>query len=292
MKSPFRDDKPARIVKPLQSAPTDGLPPPAHGQDVSGKYVASSPNENESHATGPPRSSFPAMFGDMHNQNANAKASTTSDSEAPLPPGIVLGPDGKPCKVCSIGSSFKRYAKMQQKQQQQHDGGAAAGQRRELHTAPERKDTVGMRSEGAKGAAAATAATATTLVVGETSPTEDTATTSSSECPLDVESLGRATWSYLHTMAAYYPTSPSADDQSLMRSHIQGLARFYPCSHCASDFQTKLKEHPVDVSGMEGLSRWLCERHNEVNEKLGKERFDCERVMERWRDGWRDGRCD
>lgn len=36
------------------------------------------------------------------------------------------------------------------------------------------------------------------------------------------------------------------------------------------------------VEGREGLGRWLCEAHNEVNEKLGKERFDCGRWEERW----------
>jgi len=53
-----------------------------------------------------------------------------------------------------------------------------------------------------------------------------------------------------------------------------------------------MKTSPPDVSGREGLSRWLCERHNEVNEMLGKERFDCGKVGERWRDGPADGSCD
>jgi FAD-linked sulfhydryl oxidase len=52
--------------------------------------------------------------------------------------------------------------------------------------------------------------------------------------------------------------------------------------------------NPPDVSGREGLMRWLCQRHNEVNEKLGKERFDCgmKSLGERWKEGPADGRCD
>jgi FAD-linked sulfhydryl oxidase len=52
--------------------------------------------------------------------------------------------------------------------------------------------------------------------------------------------------------------------------------------------------HPPDLSGRAGLSRWLCERHNEVNVKLGKERFECteEKLDERWKDGPKDGRCE
>lgn len=46
------------------------------------------------------------------------------------------------------------------------------------------------------------------------------------------------------------------------------------------------------VEGREGLGRWMCEAHNEVNRKLGKREFECARWEERWRSGWRDGRCD
>jgi FAD-linked sulfhydryl oxidase len=35
----------------------------------------------------------------------------------------------------------------------------------------------------------------------------------------------------------------------------------------------------------------MCEAHNRVNEKLGKEKFDCTKTFERWKDGWRDGSC-
>jgi FAD-linked sulfhydryl oxidase len=66
----------------------------------------------------------------------------------------------------------------------------------------------------------------------------------------------------------------------------------YPCPHCASDFGHKMMENPPDVSSRERLSRWFCERHNEVNERLGKETFDCTKVDERWKDGPPDGSCD
>jgi len=46
------------------------------------------------------------------------------------------------------------------------------------------------------------------------------------------------------------------------------------------------------VEGREGLGRWMCEAHNEVNRKLGKPVFECGRWEERWRTGWKDGTCD
>jgi len=36
----------------------------------------------------------------------------------------------------------------------------------------------------------------------------------------------------------------------------------------------------------------MCQQHNVVNRKLGKPEFDCRKVLERWKDGPKDGRCD
>jgi FAD-linked sulfhydryl oxidase len=36
----------------------------------------------------------------------------------------------------------------------------------------------------------------------------------------------------------------------------------------------------------------MCEQHNVVNKKLGKPEFDCRKILERWKDGPKDGRCD
>ncbi|XP_014671375.1 PREDICTED: FAD-linked sulfhydryl oxidase ALR-like [Priapulus caudatus] len=112
------------------------------------------------------------------------------------------------------------------------------------------------------------------------------------ECPLDIEELGRSTWSFLHTMAAYFPSKPSQQQQSEVHHFITTFSKFYPCPHCADDFRERLKEHPVDASSRRNLSRWMCEEHNVVNRKLGKKEFNCELVDQRWRDGWKDGSCD
>jgi len=53
-----------------------------------------------------------------------------------------------------------------------------------------------------------------------------------------------------------------------------------------------VKGNEPRVEGRDGLGRWMCEAHNEVNRKLGKEVFDCGRWEERWRTGWRNGSCD
>ncbi|CAG2058530.1 unnamed protein product [Timema podura] len=99
------------------------------------------------------------------------------------------------------------------------------------------------------------------------------------QCPLDKDELGRKTWSFLHTMAAYYPEKPSLYQEN-------DVKQFF------STFSRLLKVSPPATKSQEELSQWLCKIHNSVNERLGKSLFDCSRVNERWRDGWKDGSCD
>ncbi|KAJ3745357.1 ERV/ALR sulfhydryl oxidase domain-containing protein [Lentinula detonsa] len=176
-------------------------------------------------------------------------------TEKPLPPGMVLGPDGKPCKVCT---SFRHWK-------------PALATREQA-----RSKTV------ATGAATTVAASSTSAFLQN----------KRANCPPDSEELGRATWTFLHTTAAYYPERPTPTQRANMLTLLRSLPLLYPCSHCAEDFGEDIKVNPPNVSGRAELSRWLCERHNEVNQKLGKETFNCAKTDERWKDGPADGSCD
>jgi len=65
------------------------------------------------------------------------------------------------------------------------------------------------------------------------------------ECPPSSSELGTGTWKLLHSMAAWYPENPTHDDQIAMKGFISTLAKFYPCTYCAADFQENIEKFPV-----------------------------------------------
>jgi len=111
-------------------------------------------------------------------------------------------------------------------------------------------------------------------------------------CPPDRLELGSATWTFLHSLAAYYPDNPTPQHKQDALNIINGLTRLYPCAPCAEDLRDDIPKNPPQVSNSREFSEWMCRLHNRVNVKLGKPEFDCSKVFLRWKDGWEDGSCD
>ncbi|PQQ17887.1 FAD-linked sulfhydryl oxidase ERV1 isoform X1 [Prunus yedoensis var. nudiflora] len=104
-----------------------------------------------------------------------------------------------------------------------------------------------------------------------------------SASPLTKEELGRATWTFLHTLAAQNWIMQS--EQLILRAFIMQmsiLSRMYPCKECADHFQEILRSNPVQAGSHAEFSQWLCHVHNTVNRSLSKPVFPCERVDARW----------
>ncbi len=101
--------------------------------------------------------------------------------------------------------------------------------------------------------------------------------------PPDPEDIGRATWTFLHTMAATYPRDPNEkivqDTYALLRS----LGLLYPCKLCRDEWATQMQNHPPTLRSRAELEKWMCDRHNDVNVRLNKAPFDCSRVHQRWK---------
>jgi FAD-linked sulfhydryl oxidase len=87
----------------------------------------------------------------------------------------------------------------------------------------------------------------------------------------------------LHTMAAYYPDAPTVERKQNTDTFLRSFATVYPCNVCAEDFAQQLQRYPPRLESRREFSRWMCDVHNNVNEQLGKPKFDCEQVDRRWR---------
>ncbi|KAI8150581.1 FAD-linked sulfhydryl oxidase ERV2, partial [Colletotrichum sp. SAR 10_70] len=90
--------------------------------------------------------------------------------------------------------------------------------------------------------------------------------------------LGRASWKLFHTMMARFPEKPTADDSLALKTYIQLFARLYPCGDCASHFRKLLAKYPPQTSSRNAAAGWACFVHNEVNTRLKKEIFDCNKI--------------
>ncbi|XP_073146994.1 FAD-linked sulfhydryl oxidase ERV1 [Henckelia pumila] len=100
--------------------------------------------------------------------------------------------------------------------------------------------------------------------------------------PTTREDLGRATWTFLHTLAAQYPEKPTRQQKKDVKELMAILSRMYPCKECADHFREVLIATPVQAGSHDEFSHWLCHVHNVVNRSLGKLTFPCERVDARW----------
>ncbi|GAA5890137.1 hypothetical protein JCM6882_009239 [Rhodosporidiobolus microsporus] len=203
----------------------------------------------------------------------------TETARAPvLPDGMVLDKDGKPCKACT---AFRSFAGIKKKVPPKPSDGASSA------SSPSSSS-----SAGAFGGATLAGAT---LSSSSSSAPPAPEPVLPSDCPPDVERLGRHTWTFLHTTASYFPPTPSAHQKSSMLGLLRALPTLYPCGSCAGHLGEYMKVNPPETAvekGRDSLEKWLCDVHNEVNERLGKEKFYCPDVAQRWRDGWKDGHCD
>jgi len=98
--------------------------------------------------------------------------------------------------------------------------------------------------------------------------------------------LGHGSWNMLHRLAAKFPATPTQQQRHEIEQFFGLLGQWYPCDECAEHFRAMLADHPVQSGSHVELTSWLCERHNQVNARLGKPQFPCDAasLKEKWGD--------
>ncbi|KAB8073690.1 ERV/ALR sulfhydryl oxidase domain-containing protein [Aspergillus leporis] len=203
------------------------------------------------------------LFPHQPHAAASSSSEKLEDGMTKLPNGVILDKDGKPCRLCTSAASWRNLT----------------------------------RQAKAQGATSTSTSSSTSPSAASKPVAESTSLPQTrDDCPPDVEALGRSTWTFLHSLTASYPAKASQEQQGEMRTFLKIFSRLYPCWVCADDFRTWMAEpsgrNEPRLSGRADFGTWMCEAHNEVNRKLGKKEFDCRFWEERWRTGWKDGRCD
>ena len=89
------------------------------------------------------------------------------------------------------------------------------------------------------------------------------------------EVLGRATWNFLHTMAAGYENNGNPRLENDVKRMMHYMSRTYPCSKCAPHFRSYIKKNPVTAKTGRDFKIYMCNFHNSVNKRLGKNIYTC-----------------
>uniref|UniRef100_A0A7S0JH49 Sulfhydryl oxidase n=1 Tax=Calcidiscus leptoporus TaxID=127549 RepID=A0A7S0JH49_9EUKA len=104
--------------------------------------------------------------------------------------------------------------------------------------------------------------------------------------PPDKTELGNSGWTLLHTLAANFADVPSLREQRAVEVFMRALGELYPCKLCAAHLRAYMAANAVAADSRERLSLWMCEAHNDVNRRNGKETFFCDLGVldHRWKD--------
>lgn len=101
----------------------------------------------------------------------------------------------------------------------------------------------------------------------------------------DVRIWGPKAWDFMHTVTFAYPeNNPSDLDKQNIIQFFQSIANNLPCKQCKFHFSKLLEEYPIPAENRETLSKWLVDRHNDVNKRLGKPIYPYEFVIKKYQD--------
>ncbi|TQD98776.1 hypothetical protein C1H46_015591 [Malus baccata] len=82
--------------------------------------------------------------------------------------------------------------------------------------------------------------------------------------------LEKSTWTFLQTIAAQYPDTPTVQQKDDVKELMSVLSRMFPCNEHADFFEEILRSNPVQTGSQAEFSRWLCHVHEIAETRLNK----------------------
>lgn len=108
----------------------------------------------------------------------------------------------------------------------------------------------------------------------ESPPSEESPPPSSSDAEAKRLEILRSLWAELHS---YNPGKWVAEEAEKWFAWWLRRVPSFGCS-CQSHFKDIIKKHPPDFSSHDSFFEWTVARHNDVNQRLGKEIFTLEKA--------------
>ena len=89
---------------------------------------------------------------------------------------------------------------------------------------------------------------------------------------MNVSKWGPSGWVFLHTITFNYPENPTIEDKKRYLNFFNNVGTLLPCKYCRDSFNIYTKHLPIDkfIDDREGITYWLYQIHNLVNDKVFK----------------------
>lgn len=111
---------------------------------------------------------------------------------------------------------------------------------------------------------------------------------------MDTRLWGPPCWETMHAITFTYPTdNPTRQQKHEMSQFFYALADVLPCYKCRTHFKAMLDEHSIEnhLSSRDALTRWLVDRHNDVNRRLGKPQVPYDFVAAKYSNYYATNKC-
>ena len=90
---------------------------------------------------------------------------------------------------------------------------------------------------------------------------------------MNVNKWGPGGWIFLHTITFNYPEKPTNQDKKKYINFFNSIGDVLPCKYCRDSYNIYIKHIPIKyfIDSREGITYWLYNIHNLVNNKIFKD---------------------